>query len=113
MKKDENKCPVAEALKFIGGKWTLQIIYEIGNEKRRFGELKRLIPDISEKMLIQELKKMAESNIVHRKAYPEIPPRVEYSLTERGVKVLPILNQIERFGIELLSSAQTAPSSLK
>lgn len=113
MKKDKNKCPVTEALKFIGGKWTLQIIYEIGNEKRRFGELKRLIPDISEKMLIQELKKMTKSNIVHRKAYPEIPPRVEYSLTERGVKVLPILNQIERFGIELLSSAQTAPSSLK
>jgi DNA-binding HxlR family transcriptional regulator len=102
MKKHENKCPVAEALKFIGGKWTLQIIYEIGQEKRRFGELKRLIPDISEKMLIQELKKMADSNIIHRKAYPEVPPKVEYSLTERGLKALPILEQIENYGLELL-----------
>ena len=102
MKKIEKKCPVAEALKFIGGKWTLQIIYELGENTRRFGELKRLIPDISEKMLIQELKKMVENDIVHRKAYPEIPPKVEYSLTQRGQQILPILEKIERFGLELL-----------
>ncbi|UTW62826.1 helix-turn-helix transcriptional regulator [bacterium SCSIO 12741] len=102
MQKIENKCPVGEALKFIGGKWPLQIIYEIGTEKRRFGELKRLIPNISEKMLIQELKKMVESEIVHREAYPEIPPKVEYSLTEKGKKILPIVKQIETFGMELL-----------
>jgi DNA-binding HxlR family transcriptional regulator len=103
MKKNENNCPVATSLKLLGGKWTLQIIYEIGHEKRRFGELKRLIPEISEKMLIQELKKMADSKIIHRKAYPQIPPKVEYTLTERGLKVLPILKQIEAFGLELLS----------
>ncbi|KAB1158308.1 helix-turn-helix transcriptional regulator [Tenacibaculum aiptasiae] len=104
MKKNENKCPVATALKILGGKWTLQIVYEIGNEKRRFGELKRLIPEISEKMLIQELKKMTSSNILNRKAYPEIPPRVEYSLTDKGLKVLPILEQIENFGLELMKN---------
>ena len=102
MEAEINSCPVAEALKFIGGKWTLQIIYEIGSEKRRFGELKRLVPGISEKMLIQELKRMVESGLVNREAYPEIPPKVEYSLTDRGKKVLPILKQIESFGIELL-----------
>ncbi|UTW66890.1 helix-turn-helix transcriptional regulator [bacterium SCSIO 12643] len=102
MENIQNKCPVGEALKYIGGKWSLQIIYEIGTEKRRFGELKRLLPEISEKMLIQELKKMAQTHIVHRKAYPEIPPRVEYSLTERGIRILPILEQIESFGLELL-----------
>lgn len=102
MEKIIEKCPVATALKLLGGKWTLQIIYEIGNDTRRFGELKRLIPAISEKMLIQELKKMAELKIVNRKAYPEIPPRVEYSLTERGLKVLPIIKEIEKFGLELL-----------
>lgn len=104
MKKNEKKCPVAETLKLIGGKWSLQIIYEIGTEKRRFGELKRLIPEISEKMLIQELKKLVNSDIINRKAYPEIPPKVEYSLTQRGHNVLPILEQIERFGIELLNN---------
>ena len=102
MKKIENNCPVAASLKLLGGKWTLQIIYEIGHDKRRFGELKRLIPEISEKMLIQELKKMTNSKIIHRKAYPQIPPKVEYSLTKRGLKVLPILQQIEAFGLELI-----------
>lgn len=96
-------CPVKEALKIIGGKWTLRIVYEIGLEKRRFGELKRLIPTISEKMLIQELKHLATYGILYRKAYPEIPPRVEYSLTPSGKSVLPIIDQIEKFGQELIN----------
>jgi DNA-binding HxlR family transcriptional regulator len=106
MKKNNKKeilCPVSEALKVIGGKWRLQIINEIGIEKRRFGALKRLIPEISEKMLIQELKKLVSYGILHRKAYREIPPRVEYSLTEEGKKVLPIIAQIKIFGESLIS----------
>jgi len=105
MKKNEkniSQCPVSEALKIIGGKWRLQIIYEIGTEKRRFGKIKRLIPEISEKMLIQELKNLTAYGILKRKAYKEIPPRVEYSLTENGKKVLPIINQIKMFGSELI-----------
>ncbi len=99
---NSNICPVHEGLKVIGGKWSLQIIYQIGTEKRRFGEMKRLIPEISEKMLIQELKRLVASNILHRKAYKEIPPRVEYSLTEYGYKVLPIIEQIKAFGNALI-----------
>lgn len=95
-------CPVDEALKIIGGKWRLQIIFQIGEETRRFGELKRLIPAISEKMLIQELKHLAKAKIVIRKAYKEIPPKVEYSLSENGKKVLPIIGHIVNFGNELL-----------
>lgn len=102
-KKNNLTCPVNEALNIIGGKWRLQIIFQIGNEKRRFGELKRLIPPISEKMLIQELKKLTEAGILNRKAYPEIPPKVEYSLTEEGVKVLPIIELISEFGIGLIN----------
>nr|WP_298425485.1 winged helix-turn-helix transcriptional regulator [uncultured Kordia sp.] len=82
----------------MGGKWRLLIINEIGTEKRRFGEMKRLIPMISEKMLIQELKNLVAFGILHRKAYKEIPPRVEYSLTSYGHKVLPIIDQIKTFG---------------
>ena len=70
-------CPVSEGLKIIGGKWRLQIIFQIGSQKRRFGELKRLIPTISEKMLIQELKNLTAAGILNRKAYKEIPPRVD------------------------------------
>ena len=107
MKKLEKKiftCPVDKALSIIGGKWSLQIIFQIGSEKRRFGELKRLLPSISEKMMIQELKKLTEEKILRRKAYKEIPPRVEYSLTEKGKLVLPILDQIKDFGLVLLDS---------
>jgi len=89
-------------MNIIGGKWSMQIIFQIGREKKRFGELKRLIPAISEKMLIQELKKLTEASILHRKAYKEIPPKVEYSLTNRGIKTLPIIDQIAAFGNELI-----------
>ena len=101
MKKSEKKysdCPVNHALEIIGGTWSLLVVKEIGLKKKRFGELKRLIPEISEKMLIQELKRLVSFGILYRKAYKEIPPKVEYSLTEDGKEVLPIINQIKEFG---------------
>tara|TARA_R110002111_G_scaffold92180_1_gene143211 strand:+ start:1094 stop:1429 length:336 start_codon:yes stop_codon:yes gene_type:complete len=107
MKKNQeliSDCPVSNALKIIGGKWRLQIINEVGTEKRRFGEMKRLIPDISEKMLIQELKNLVSFGILKRKAYKEIPPRVEYSLTKFGMEVLPIIEQIKSFGMTLIAN---------
>ena len=107
MKKNQeliSDCPVSNALKIIGGKWRLQIINEIGTERRRFGEMKRLIPDISEKMLIQELKNLVNFGILKRKAYKEIPPRVEYSLTKFGMEVLPIIEQIKSFGMTLIAN---------
>lgn len=100
MKKNEKKieaCPVPRAIKLIGGKWRLHIIRELGMATRRFGALKRRIPEISEKMLIQELKNLTSLGLLHREAYKEIPPRVEYSLTDYGRKVLPIIEQIEQF----------------
>ncbi|WP_221409061.1 winged helix-turn-helix transcriptional regulator [Reichenbachiella versicolor] len=106
MKKVEKKfqdCPVSHALGIIGGKWSLLIIKEIGLEKRRFGELKRLIPEISEKMLIQELKSLVNFGILNRKAFKDIPPKVEYSLTKRGESVLPIIAQIKAFGTEIMT----------
>lgn len=97
-------CPVTEAIKIISGKWRLQIIHVIGTETRRFGELKRLIPAISEKMLIQELKKLVELKLIHREAYKEIPPKVEYSITELGKEIFPIIKQIEVFGLKRLET---------
>ncbi|WP_435263507.1 winged helix-turn-helix transcriptional regulator [Tenacibaculum sp. nBUS_03] len=98
MKNNEINCPVNKALNIISGKWRLRIIYEIGTKKRRFGELKRLIPEISEKMLIQELKSLKSHKVLTRKAYPEIPPKVEYSLSEHGKSILPIIEEIEKYG---------------
>ncbi len=100
----KSSCPVNVALKLLGGKWKLLIIFQMREGKKRFGELKRLIPDISEKMLIQELKALTNSGIVSRKAYKEIPPKVEYSLTENGSKALPIIEQIKEFGKSFLDT---------
>ncbi|AIN73725.1 helix-turn-helix transcriptional regulator [Flavobacterium psychrophilum] len=94
------ECPVKRSLNILGGKWKLRIIGQIGIEIRRYGDLKRQIPDISEKMLIQELKSLVEFNILDKKSYNEIPPKVEYSLTKKGLKVLPILESLSEFGKE-------------
>lgn len=68
----------------------------------RYGELKRAVPGISEKMLIQELNKLVENKLVNKKAYPEIPPKVEYRLTKLGLKTLPIVDRLAEFGLENL-----------
>lgn len=95
---DEN-CPVRKTLQIIGGKWTLLLVFQINNRVIRYGELKRCIPGISEKMLIEQLKFLCEKGMVNKKAYPEIPPKVEYSLTPLGKEMLPIIDQIANFGL--------------
>lgn len=96
---DEN-CPLRKTLEIIGGKWTMLIIFQINERTIRYGELKRSVVGISEKMLIGQLKFLAEKGIVHKKSFPEIPPRVEYTLTNSGKELLPIINQIIQFGID-------------
>lgn len=98
---DEN-CPVRKSLELIGGKWRLLILFQINERVIRYGELKRAIPGISEKVLIEELNFLVESKLVSKKAYPEVPPRVEYSLTELGLKTLPIADKLANFGLENL-----------
>jgi DNA-binding HxlR family transcriptional regulator len=99
---DEN-CPVRKTLELLGGKWTLLILFQVNERIIRYGELKRAIPGISEKVLIQELNFLIEHKFVSKKAFPEIPPRVEYSLTDLGLKTLPIAERLASFGLENLS----------
>jgi DNA-binding HxlR family transcriptional regulator len=80
-------CGLEAALDVIGGKWKVLILWQLHPDVRRFGELKRLVVGISEKMLIQQLREMEKDGIVRRQAYHEIPPRVEYSLTEFGLSL--------------------------
>ena len=98
---DEN-CPVRKSLELLGGKWTLLILFQINSRVIRYGELKRAIPGISEKMLIQELNFLVENQLVAKKVFAEIPPRVEYSLTKLGLKTLPIAETLAHFGLENL-----------
>jgi DNA-binding HxlR family transcriptional regulator len=101
LKSDEN-CPVRKSLAILGGKWTLLILFQINERVLRYGELKKSIPGISEKVLIQELRFLVEHKFISKKAYPEIPPRVEYRLTKLGLNALPIVDKLTTFGLENL-----------
>jgi DNA-binding HxlR family transcriptional regulator len=104
--KREIKCPVTGVLQLIGGKWKPVILYCIKSEKRRFGEICTRIPDISRKVLTEQLKELEEDGLVSRKQFNEIPPRVEYQLTELGKSLEPVLNEIEKWGMENIISKQ-------
>jgi DNA-binding HxlR family transcriptional regulator len=91
-------CGLGPAFEVIGGKWKALILWEISVKPRRFGELRRLLPGISEKMLIQQLREMEADGIVHREVFREVPPRVEYSLTETGASLNEALGPLADWG---------------
>jgi DNA-binding HxlR family transcriptional regulator len=91
-------CPVTTTLSVIGGKWKPIILHIVRDETKRFGEIKKLIPVISQKMLTQQLRELEEDGIIERKVYPVVPPKVEYSLTEYGRTLTPILDAMEDWG---------------
>ena len=91
-------CPIRNTIELIGGKWTFSIIYILLDGKKRFKELERSIEGINTRMLVKELKMLEANKIIHRKAYATVPPTVEYSLTEKGMELEPLLNQIKIWG---------------
>jgi len=94
------KCPIRTTTELLGGKWKLLILFQLAPQPLRPSELKRIIPDISEKMLIQELKTLGDDNLVVRKNFGEVPPRVEYELTPIGRKIMPLIAEMRNFAIE-------------
>lgn len=91
-------CGIGPAFEVIGGKWKAVILWELHAQARRFGELKRLLPGISEKMLIQQLREMEADGIVHRLVFHEVPPRVEYSATKLGASLNDALGPLADWG---------------
>lgn len=91
-------CPLRKALGALGGKWNLIIIKSIGAEEIRFGQIKRHIPDVSEKVLIDKLKVLVAYDIVIRKNFNEVPPKVSYRLSKTGLEALKIVEDLECFG---------------
>ncbi len=92
------KCPVETALDVLAGKWKILILWYLRSETKRFNELHKLLPRTTQKMLIQKLRELEEDGIVHREVYPVVPPKVEYSLTEYGETLKPILKQLYLWG---------------
>ena len=88
-------CPVRNVLSRVGDKWSMLVLFTLeGDNNQRFKELQRNIPDISQKMLTTTLKMLEGDGLIHREVFPEIPPRVEYSLTEKGQSLLPLINNL-------------------
>jgi len=102
LKMNEIDCPVREVLDILGGKWAFSIVYALLDGKKRFKELERFIEGINTRMLVKELKSMEANKIVIREAFATIPPTVEYSLTEKGRKLEPILNALYSWGKEFV-----------
>jgi len=96
-------CEKELTLSIIGGKWKIPILWYLGKEgTKRFGELRSLLPGITPKMLANQLRELEEDFIVHRKVYPVVPPKVEYSLTEQGESLIPILEAMYQWGKDYL-----------
>ncbi len=104
MKKTGNKasCPLEKTLSLIVGKWKTILLWHLSSGKKRYGELKKLIPDVSEKMLIQSLRELERDQLVLRKAYPVVPPRVEYTLSKRGKSLSPLICALNTWGAKHL-----------
>jgi DNA-binding HxlR family transcriptional regulator len=94
----EPVCPVEMTLSIVGGRWKLPIVYRLLSGTKRFGELRRLIPDATQQMLTMQLRELEQMGILHRQVYAQVPPKVEYSLTELGQSLEPIILQIYAWG---------------
>ncbi len=108
MEQTEN-CPVEATLDLIGGKYKALILWQLSDGKLRFSELRQRISKATPKMLTQQLRELEAQSLIHREVYPVIPPKVEYSLTETGWSLMPILVAMRDWGAQYLRSKNQNP----
>ncbi|MGV9822475.1 winged helix-turn-helix transcriptional regulator [Nocardia xishanensis] len=105
---DHDVCGMSVAIDVVGGKWKLHLMWVLGAGPQRFGEIRRMLEGVSEKVLAENLRQLESSGVVHREVFPEIPPRVEYSLTPIGHELAAALRPLEEWGdkhrVELLGN---------
>lgn len=104
VKKELPACPVETTLALIGDKWKVLILRDLLPGTKRFGELRRSVGSVSQKVLTAQLRDMEESGLINRKVYAEVPPKVEYSLTELGYSLKPILDAMKNWGEDYKAS---------
>lgn len=98
------KCPVTAAMKAIGGKWKILILWQLEGKVLRFSNLERSLPNITQAMLTQQLRSLEQDGIIYRKVYPVVPPKVEYSLTPLGIQLHDALKELETWGDKFIAS---------
>ncbi len=97
--------PVQLVMEQIGGVWKMPILWRLKDKTMRYGELRK-IPHISDKMLTTQLRELEADGYVHRQVYAEVPPKVEYSLTDQGRDIIPFINHIRDYGLRLIEEAE-------
>lgn len=96
----QKSCTLKDVLDVIGGKWSMPIIYNLSKGKMRFKEIERTIEGINTRMLVKELKNLEANGIITREVFATVPPTVEYALTKKGDKLLPIIKSLHQWGLE-------------
>lgn len=95
---DDYRCPVEITLEVIGGKWKALVLWHLSHKTLRFSQLRRRLPRVTQKMLTQQLRELERDGLIHREVFAEVPPRVEYSLTDLGLTLVPLLRQMCDWG---------------
>ncbi|KGK91298.1 HxlR family transcriptional regulator [Desulfosporosinus sp. HMP52] len=98
------KCPYMTAQKVLSGKWSIMILYHLGKKTMRFGELQRQLPDLTQSTLTKQLRALEENGLIERKIYPQVPPKVEYSLSDIGIKFKKVLVELAIWGGEYIET---------
>ena len=101
------KCPFVTAQKIIAGKWAVVILHNLSLKTLRFGELQRLLPDLTQATLTKQLRSLEEYGLVNRYVFAQVPPKVEYSLTPEGETLIPILSLMYQWGSEHMAPRET------
>jgi DNA-binding HxlR family transcriptional regulator len=105
--------PVEFAMDRIGGTWKMPILWRLKDSVQRYGELKKTMPRVSHKMLTSQLRELEEEGYITRKVYPVVPPKVEYSITEKGLQAIPVIEVIRNYGLQLMAEAGAGKSQYK
>lgn len=106
----QENCPVAATLELIGGKYKALILWHLSENKLRFSELRKVIQGATPKMLTQQLRELEADDLIHREVFPVVPPKVEYSLTEQGRSLMPILVAMRDWGTTYLRKKDLEPN---
>jgi len=106
-------CPVELVIELISGKWKLLILRELMSGTKRFSQLQRAIPGITQKMLTKQLRELEKAGLIRRKVYPEVPPKVEYSLTELGHSLKEIFESMHRWGMKYMKEMNSTKETYR